>query len=485
MSRRRRFIPATKGSARDHCGLTISFRAAVVRGRTVLIALAIPLCCLVFATPSRATQLIGYEVRFLQPTAVNECPGLSALCILTASGWEEQTSHGIEATESGTINEFELAHGAAPGKQEVRLAVLHPSTIEGHKVFVTSEISAGEPLSEAETTGQIFGLKEPVPIAKGDHIALIAPHALKVMVINSGGQGVTTLFDSASAFTQNEYFQYMAASANEELLLEATETVNSSESVITVSPVTPSQGATYTQGQVVDANFSCNDSHPVTKCSGTVPLGSPIDTGTTGEHTFTVSGADELGNGTEVTVTYTVNPSSSSLPTITAVKPKSRSVAGGGKAVTITGTNFTGATGVTFGTIAATSYEVVNATTIKAVPPAEPAGLVDVHVGNGAGTSSTTKADHFKFYPVVGSVSPPEGPAAGGTVVTVKGKGFGLGKTASVFKFGTTKATSVNCPTSTECTMVAPAHVAELVNVKVTVNKVSSPKAPANEFTYF
>jgi hypothetical protein len=360
--------------------------------------------------------------------------------------------------------------------------VIHPSVIEGHEVFVTAEISNEKPLSETEglDTLELPGA-EAVPIGKGDHIALIAPRSLKVMA--SGGEK-TTLFDSNGTFAKNEYFQYGSAPSGEELMLEASEKDNSSESALTVSPVTPSQGATYTQGQVVDAKFSCNDTtNNTVTCTGTVEPNNPIDTSTPGTYTFTVSGTDTAGNGNEVTVTYTVTPTT--LPTITAVKPKSRSVSGGGKPITITGTNFTGVNGVTFGTVAAASYEVVNPTTIKAVPPAEPAGIVDVRVGNGGGTSPTTKADHFKFYPVVDSVSPPEGPAAGGTVVTVKGKGFGLGKTASVFKFGTTKATSVNCPTSTECTMVAPAHVAELVNVKVTVNKVSSPKAMANEFTYF
>ena len=42
---------------------------------------------------------------------------------------------------------------------------------------------------------------------------------------------------------------------------------------------------------------------------------------------------------------------------------------GGGTSVTITGTNFTGATAVTFGGIAATSFTVNSATQITAVAP--------------------------------------------------------------------------------------------------------------------
>jgi hypothetical protein len=69
--------------------------------------------------------------------------------------------------------------------------------------------------------------------------------------------------------------------------------------------------------------------------------------------------------------------------------------------------------------------------------------------------------------------------------VTVTGTGFALGKTATVIKFGAKKGASVNCTSSTTCTVVAPAHEVGTVDVKATVNKVSSAKnAPADQFTY-
>ena len=54
--------------------------------------------------------------------------------------------------------------------------------------------------------------------------------------------------------------------------------------------------------------------------------------------------------------------------------------------MTITGTNFTGATVVDFGTNAATNLTVVNDTTITADSPAG-AGTVDVTVTTPSGTS--------------------------------------------------------------------------------------------------
>jgi hypothetical protein len=71
-------------------------------------------------------------------------------------------------------------------------------------------------------------------------------------------------------------------------------------------------------------------------------------------------------------------------------------------------------------------------------------------------------------------VNPNTGPKSGGTSVTVTGVGFALGKTATAIRFGTTKSKSVNCTSSTECTAVAPAHEVGVVDVKATVNTLSS-----------
>jgi hypothetical protein len=68
--------------------------------------------------------------------------------------------------------------------------------------------------------------------------------------------------------------------------------------------------------------------------------------------------------------------------------------------------------------------------------------------------------------------------------VTVTGTGFAIGKTATVLKFGTTKGTAVNCGSTTSCTVTSPAHVAGTVDVRATVNKVTSPKAVADQFSY-
>lgn len=81
-------------------------------------------------------------------------------------------------------------------------------------------------------------------------------------------------------------------------------------------------------------------------------------------------------------------------PTVTTVTPNTGGTAGG-TAVTLVGTNFTGATGVTFGGTAATSVVVVNDTHITLVTPAKTAGAKDVVVTTPAGTG--TKTNGFTY----------------------------------------------------------------------------------------
>jgi hypothetical protein len=88
----------------------------------------------------------------------------------------------------------------------------------------------------------------------------------------------------------------------------------------------------------------------------------------------------------------------SSAPTVSAVVNAISTSVGdiaGGFPVTITGTDFTGATGVTFGGTAATSVVVVGPTTITCVAPARAAGLVTVAVTTPGGTGSLASAFEY------------------------------------------------------------------------------------------
>jgi hypothetical protein len=172
-----------------------------------------------------------------------------------------------------------------------------------------------------------------------------------------------------------------------------------------------------------------------------------------------------------------------SPPTVSDVSP-GKGPTGGGTTVAITGTNFTEATAVKFGSTSA-SFTVVSATSIAATSPVQAAGAVDVTVTTPGGTSALSSADVFKVTPTVTGVSPKVGTVAGGTGVTISGTGFIPGTVATNFVFGSVKASGVNCSSSTTCTAVAPKQEAATVDVKAVVNKIASPKNfPADAFTY-
>ncbi len=172
-----------------------------------------------------------------------------------------------------------------------------------------------------------------------------------------------------------------------------------------------------------------------------------------------------------------------SPPTVEQLSAKS-GPAGGGTSVTITGTGFSTATEVSFGETSAAKFTINSATSITVLSPAATAGTVDVIVTNPGGSSVPTSKDHFKYIPSVEAVTPKTGSTLGGTSVTVTGTGFALGSSATTFDFGKAKATSIECTSSTSCTMVAPAQAAGTVNVTAKVNNVKSPIAPGDEFTY-
>src|SRR5947207_133225 len=151
------------------------------------------------------------------------------------------------------------------------------------------------------------------------------------------------------------------------------------------------------------------------------------------DHAFvTTSGA------TEDAGTANCSNTPSSQPSVSGLNPTT-GPAGGGNAVVISGTNFTGATSVKFGTVAATGLTPNSATQITVTAPAgTPSTTVDVMVTTPNGTSITTTSDRYAYQstqPQVSSVSPPSGPAAGGTSVTISGINL---SGATAVKFGAT-----------------------------------------------
>ena len=152
-------------------------------------------------------------------------------------------------------------------------------------------------------------------------------------------------------------------------------------------------------------------------------------------------------------------------PTVSSLNPTFGSTAGG-TSVIITGTNFTGATAVSFGGTPAAGFVVNSPTQITATSPAHAAGVDNVTVTSPGGTSAISPADQFTFIapPVVTSLNPNAGPTAGGTTVIITGSDF----PRAAVTFGATPAASFVVNSPTQITAVAPAEPAGTVNVTVT-----------------
>jgi hypothetical protein len=168
-------------------------------------------------------------------------------------------------------------------------------------------------------------------------------------------------------------------------------------------------------------------------------------------------------------------------PAVTAVSPGGGHTAGG-TWITITGTNFTGATVVSLGGTPSPSFTVNSATNISAFCPAHAAGTVDVRVATPGGTSAITAADQFVYtdVPVVQSISLDHGTVSGGTWLTASG--YNLDGTTGV-SFGGTAGGFTNF-TSFGIYLVTPAHARGTVDMTVTTPFGTSAASPADRFTF-
>ncbi|WP_242926236.1 IPT/TIG domain-containing protein, partial [Pontibacter vulgaris] len=155
--------------------------------------------------------------------------------------------------------------------------------------------------------------------------------------------------------------------------------------------------------------------------------------------------------------TYTVT----GAPTITSFTPASGPV---GTVVTVTGSNFTGATQVYVGNGMATAFTVVSDTELKVTVPAlASTGRIVVRTSNGQVTSSGTYS--VTGAPVITSFTPASGPV--GTVVTVTGRHF---TGATQVYVGNGMATAFTVVSDTELKVTVPA-LASTGAIRVITNK--------------
>jgi streptogramin lyase len=165
-------------------------------------------------------------------------------------------------------------------------------------------------------------------------------------------------------------------------------------------------------------------------------------------------------------------------PAVTALDP-SAGPAAGGTMVTITGTNFSEAAAVSFGSVNAPNFTVNSESSITAEAPPG-AGTVDVTVTSAQGTSPSVPADRFRYPPAVTNVSPDGEFLAGGASVTISGAGF---EEVAAVRFGSVSAAHSTVNSESSITAEAPPG-AGTVDVTVTTAQGTSPATAADRFAY-
>jgi alpha-tubulin suppressor-like RCC1 family protein len=373
-----------------------------------------------------------------------------------------------------------IAAGADHG-----LALLSGGTVMAWGADGFGELGNGEVKPNEGTPVAVSGLSDVTAISAGTHDSAVLLGSGSVMTWGTNQSGV--LGDGIPGGFSDVPVSVIGLAKGASISAGASHMLAYGEPIPTVTAVSPQLGPAAGGNTVMIAgtnftgatavSFGATEAASFTVNSPTsITATAPAGTGTVDVTVTTPSGRTPTGAFDRYTF--------QAPPTVVKLAAKSGPV-GGGTIVTITGTEFTGSTNVSFGHTSATEFEVHSPSSITAVAPPSAAGMVDITVTNTAATSATTTRDHFKYLPVVDSLTPNVGATAGGTSVSVTGEGFALGSTATIFKFGTVRANSVNCTSSTTCTLITPAEPAGTIDVKATVNKANSAvNGTSDQFTY-
>jgi hypothetical protein len=259
----------------------------------------------------------------------------------------------------------------------------------------------------------------------------------------------------------------------------------------TVSVTDPGNQTSSVGTGITPLTVTASDSSSVATLSysagSTLPLGLTI-----GSSSGTVTGTPTLAGVYPVTITATDSAGFTGTtnftwtvvgPIITGLKPATGPGAGG-KKVKISGSHLSGATSVTFGSVAATSFTVNGrGTTITAIAPAHVAGTVNVVVTTPSGPTIVTSADQYTYLgPTITAVNPASGPTAGGKRIDIIGTGL-YGATSVTF--GSVAATSFKANSKgTKLMVTVPAQGAGTVNIVITTPGGTSTVTSVDQYTY-
>lgn len=237
--------------------------------------------------------------------------------------------------------------------------------------------------------------------------------------------------------------------------------------------LTPTHGPAAGGNSVVVAGMDFGTNPTVTFGGRVATLTSISNTSLTavapaGQGTVTVTVVNAGGASNPAQYTYDAG-----VPVVTGISPGSAPTAGG-MPVTITGSNLGAGAAVTFGTAVAPVQSATFTQLVVASPAGE--GTVPVVVRTNGGSSEPVSFTYAA--PAITTITPANGPSAGGTPITISGANFGI---TPVVTFDGVVVPLVARSHSTIAAMVPAGEAGHVAQVQVTV---AGQPSNTKEFTY-
>jgi hypothetical protein len=293
-----------------------------MRARSGTLSLACALVAALAAPAARADTVTVGETT-LTPNA-GSLDGLSLADAPVFQG-DAGSEYVLSSPQTGTITSWSFLTATSAAGNQFKLRVLRPASGDGTQwtAVATSDavsvpLPGGAGNDELATSGTTS-----IPIQAGDRIAL-QPETDGSTPIEMGTSGTDGVRWFSGPFADGSTATISSGTSDPGQIVPIQATVTFTPGGGPAPPAiaitTPTNGATYAQGQAVNASYSCTPAAgtSLSSCAGPVANGAPIDTSTSGTHTFTVNATDADGGHATAASSYNVGSGSGPAPFLQA-----------------------------------------------------------------------------------------------------------------------------------------------------------------------